>query len=114
MENLKKRANGENQVEEKSLKNVFCFFLYFLKQNIFGTLQRQRGKGRDTVNLTKTTIATTKKKKWILNKMNSTQQQQHQQQQHQNNTRTAKYVNKLIGKKYRRDIYTYILIFTHV
>ena len=51
-----------------------------------GNLQRQQGKGRDNIKLKKTT---TKKRNRMLNNNN---------------------VNKLIGKRYRSDIY----IYTHV
>ena len=55
-----------------------------------GNLQRKQGKERDTIKLKKTTIAT-KKRNRILNKIKTKQ----------NKTRTT---NKLIGKRYKRDI----------
>ena len=48
-----------------------------------GNLQRQQGKGRDNIKLKKTT---TKKRNRMLNNNN---------------------VNKLIGKRYRSDVYIY-------
>ena len=65
--NGNEKDSSEKQVERKSQK-----FDLKNKQNILGNLQKEPGKGRDTIKLKETRI-TTKKTKRILNKIKTQQ-----------------------------------------